>query len=185
MSTSPSFSPKHPIDATKAALHGERFSGVTDLRAFPRLLDVLDERASLSDVSWSAAFESRMVAGGGQQTWLHLQGSASIALKCQRCLDVMSYPLAVDLGFRFVATEGDALAEDDDCEEDLLALETPLDLGLLLEDELLMALPLVASHEVCPVAPVLSVADADFPAEAQAVNPFQALAGLKKPPPAG
>ncbi len=183
MSTSSSFPPKRPIDVAKAAIHGERLSGVADIRDFPRLLDALDDRASASNVTWQAVFQNRLVAGADQQVWLHLEGSAHVPLTCQRCLEVMTQSLTLDLEFRFLPTEADALAQDDDCEEDLLALETPLDLGLLLEDELLMALPLVASHDSCPTAPVFSVADADFPVEPKAVNPFQALAGLKEPPP--
>lgn len=145
------------------------------------MLDAVDHRGGLSEVAWSAAFETRRALGGNEQLWLNLKATARLPLCCQRCLDVMSHPLSLDVWFRFVLTEVEALAEDDGCEEDLLALETPLVLAALLEDELLMALPLVAAHDVCPIAPVLSVADPDFPTEPVAVNPFHALLGLKKP----
>ena len=89
----------------------------------------------------------------------------------------------MDRWFRFVANEAAAEAEDDDCEEDLLALEPRPNLHELLEDELLMELPLVPMHEVCPVLVVMQAADpgvghADD--EPQRRPPFAELARLKK-----
>ena len=60
--------------------------------------------------------------------------------------------LEVDRWFRFVADEATAELEDDDSEEDVLALEPRPDIAQLVEDELLMAMPLVPMHETCPVA---------------------------------
>jgi uncharacterized protein len=51
------------------------------------------------------------------------------------------------------------------------------------EDELLMAIPLVPMHPSCPEAPRFSLADPDFDAAAQAqTTPFAVLAGLKRAP---
>jgi uncharacterized protein len=49
----------------------------------------------------------------------------------------------------------------------------------LLEDELLLSLPLVPMHVDCPVP--LPPAVADQPAEEGAPHPFAALAALKRP----
>lgn len=71
-------------------------------------------------------------------------------------------------------------------EEDLLALSREFNLRELLEDELIMALPLVPRHEECPQAVRLASSDEDFEAaNATAPNPFAALANLKidKPQP--
>jgi uncharacterized protein len=93
-------------------------------------------------------------------------------------------PLQVDQWYRFVATEDIAMAEDDASEEDLLVLASQFDLLAVLEDELLMALPLVPMHEACPELPafsagVIEVTGADTALEAKP-NPFAALAKLKK-----
>lgn len=133
-----------------------------------------------ASVTWQAAGELR---GAASAVWLHLQAQATVPLTCQRCLGPVPTPLVVDRWFRFVATEAQAEAEDDDAEEDLLALEPRPDLMAVLEDELLMALPLVPMHEVCPHS--LPSSAGALPEEsdgedARRENPFQALSKLKK-----
>jgi uncharacterized protein len=55
------------------------------------------------------------------------------------------------------------------------------DLLGLLEDELLMALPLVPMHDECPVLPAFSAGMVDAPESVpDKPNPFAALAQLKK-----
>lgn len=109
-----------------------------------------------------------------KQLWLHLQARLSVALTCQRCLLPMQLDLEVDRHFRFVVDEAAALAEDDNCEEDLLSPSPDLTLQSLLEDELLLAMPLIPRHDHCD-SPIELVADQDLP------HPFAALAGLKLP----
>ena len=54
----------------------------------------------------------------------------------------------------------------------------------LIEDELLMALPLVPRHDTCPNPVALASSDEDFEAaSAEKPNPFAALAGFKSAPP--
>ena len=62
----------------------------------------------------------------------------------------MVLPLGVDRRLFFVAGEDAAAALDTESDDDVLALEPFLDLRGLVEDELLLALPLVPRHEVCP-----------------------------------
>ena len=51
----------------------------------------------------------------------------------------------------------------------------------LIEDELLMALPLVPRHEVCPPGLKMAVADPNFDAqEPEKAHPFAALAKLRR-----
>ena len=86
----------------------------------------------------------------------------------------------MDRWFRFVADETTAEALDDDSEEDLLALSRDFSLHELIEDELLMALPVVPRHEVCPSEVPMSSSDEDFEAaNAERPNPFAALAGIR------
>jgi uncharacterized protein len=89
-------------------------------------------------------------------------------------------PLAVVRSFRFVADEATAAAQDDEVEEDLLALSHSFDLLELVEDELLMEVPVAPRHEVCPEPVKMSTADAGFEeAGAERENPFAVLGRLK------
>jgi len=142
----------------------------------------------LADASASVAWQADGELRGADQAaasavWLHLQAQATLPLTCQRCLGPVQTPLVVDRWFRFVATETQAEAEDDDAEEDLLALEPRPDLMAVLEDELLMALPVVPMHGACP-QPLPSSAgrlpDAPDGVEPSRENPFQVLSKLKK-----
>jgi uncharacterized protein len=138
----------------------------------------------LGSVSWQARGEVRAGASGGTPAvWLHLQAKASVPLTCQRCLGPVDTTLSVDRWFRFVNDEATAAAEDDDCEEDLLALEPRPRLLDVLEDELLMELPLVPLHDTCPVPVVMQASDPGAGLEdgqPERKNPFAELAKLKK-----
>jgi uncharacterized protein len=132
-------------------------------------------------VDWQAKAELRTGAAGQMDTWLHLQATTSMPLTCQRCMAAVQMPLQVDQWYRFVASEDIAMAEDDASEEDLLVMAPQFDLLALLEDELLMALPLVPMHDECPVLPVFSSGVIDVPGDVlDKPNPFAALAQLKK-----
>jgi uncharacterized protein len=135
-------------------------------------------------VAWQADGELRGAEqAAASSVWLHLQAQATVPLTCQRCLGPVQTPLMVDRWFRFVATEALAEAQDDDAEEDLLALEPRPDLMAVLEDELLMALPLVPMHEVCPQTLPSSAGTLPEASDSELTrreNPFQALSKLKK-----
>jgi uncharacterized protein len=105
--------------------------------------------------------------------------NTSLPLICQRCLGPVDVPLVIERAFRFVETEAQAEQEDDASPEDLLVLSRDFDLAALMEDEVLMELPVVPRHEVCPVPVKLAVADANFDESAPKPNPFAVLAGLK------
>ena len=132
-------------------------------------------------VNWKAEAELRAGSTGQIDIWLHLTADATVPLTCQRCMSVVQTDLYVDQLYRFVATEDIAMAEDDASDEDLLVLTPQFDLTEVLEDELLMALPLVPMHEVCPVTPTFSAGVIDVQDDAgDKPNPFAALAQLKK-----
>jgi uncharacterized protein len=116
------------------------------------------------------------------QAWLHLRADARVPLTCQRCLGPVQTPIEVDRWFRFVADEATAEAQDDDSEEDLLALEPRPSLIEIIEDELIMSLPLVPVHERCP-QPLPdgggSQAEGDQGGGSERPHPFAGLAKLK------
>jgi uncharacterized protein len=90
----------------------------------------------------------------------------------------MTLPLKIDRRFFFVPGEDAAADLDADSEDDVLALTPSLDLHALVEDELLLALPIVPRHDQCPVAVPLVFDDESAGAEA-ADHPFAVLAALR------
>jgi len=132
-------------------------------------------------VAWQARGQLRGAADGSVRPALHLIVSAALPLICQRCLGPVQVPVHVDVHFIFMPDEQSAALLDDASPDDVLALTDALDLHALIEDELLLAQPLVARHEQCPHLPRLSAQDAGFDAAGQdQPHPFAALAALKR-----
>ena len=162
---------------------GGTCTGHDALSRYPRLMEDLQGSIAGLDVQWHAQGELRPVLGGHAERWLHLEVSAMVPMTCQRCLTTVELPLQVDRWFRFVADEATAEAQDEGVEEDLLVTSRDFDLYALVEDELLMELPVVPRHGICPDPVKMQAEDADFEAaEAAKPNPFAALAGLQKKP---
>lgn len=153
------------------------------LADYPRLIEESGGRGAERPVRWHAVGQMRAPAGLAPQVWLHLQASVELPLVCQRCLEPVDEALEVDRWFRFVADEAQAEREDEEAEEDVLVLDPAFDLQALVEDELLMALPLVPRHARCPGEVRMEAVDPGFAeAEAAKPNPFGALAELKRKP---
>ena len=175
-------------DPLTLPLAGFARAGATLQASFP-LTDLERLRAqSVAEASDTAAHcdatgSERFDATGHPQIWLHLSGHCRLTLECQRCLRPAGIDLTFERDFRFVANEALAAVEDEESEEDVLVFERQFNLRDLVEDELLMAIPLVPMHPSCPEAPRFSLADPDFDAAAQAqTTPFAVLAGLKRAP---
>ncbi len=167
------------LDVQAFAEEGARLSGHRPLSAFERLAAETEGRGAERLVTWQAQGELRNPHHVHPEVWLSLQAEAVLSLTCQRCLSPVDVPVAIDRSFRFVADEAQAAAQDDESEEDLLALSRSFDLMELLEDEVLMDLPLVPRHDTClqPLpAPVDELADE---AESVRPNPFAVLQRLK------
>ena len=171
----------HSLNLQTLASSGIPLVETTLLQNLERLALESVELASDATVNWEASAELRAGATGQMDTWLHLQANASVPLTCQRCMAAALTPLQVNQWYRFVATEEIAMAQDDASQEDLLVMAPHFDLLALLEDELLMALPLVPMHDECPVLPEFSAGVIDVPDDGPGKpNPFAALAQLKK-----
>lgn len=173
------FSPQR-LDVKAFAQAGGRLAGHDSLLKYERLAQEAKGLHPDLLVDWEAVGEVRTALGGMGQVWLRIKVRASFPMECQRCMTPVDVPLEVDREFRFVADEATAEALDDEVEEDLLALSREFDLHELIEDELLMALPVVPRHDECPTPVSMASSDEDFEAAtAERPNPFAALAGLR------
>jgi len=159
-----------------------QLTGHSPLSDMARLHESLfDAPPAEAAVDWSAQGSLLRASGGQPGVWLHLRASVPVTLQCQRCLQPVSQALEVDRHFRFVRSEQEAERLDETAEEDVLVLTPRLDLHELLEDELILALPLVPRHEGrCP-APLPLPVDDPLAEAAPPPNPFAALAALRTP----
>ncbi len=168
------------VDIAAFAKQGGEASGVWLLEKLDRLCDEAHADAKPTagqQVEWRATGETRARRGGEPQIWLHMACDARLGLVCQRCLQPVDTAVHAQRSFQFVADEALAAEIDADSEEDVLALSRTLNLVELIEDELLLALPLVPRHATCP-QPLKPPDDAE-PFEERA-NPFAVLGELKR-----
>lgn len=173
------------LDLRHLAQSGDTLEGDDALSLLTRLA-AETSGADARQVRWTARAEWRRAAEvpGAKAVqapvlWLHLSASTELPLTCQRCLTPVVEPLTVDRWFRFVADEATADTEDEDSEEDVLVFQPAFNLLELVEDELIMALPLVPMHEVCPTVLPTSAGPALQDARARP-NPFAVLQQIKK-----
>jgi uncharacterized protein len=171
----------HRLDVEVLAREGAEIAGSWSIDAFERLREVqVPGTDAPRAVAWSARGELRQPRVGDPEIWLHLQASARLWLQCQRCLQAVDTAVSFDRAIRFVRSEEEAATLDADIDDDVLALARALDLRELVEDELLLALPLVPRHDECPTP--LPLPNEDPPADSEQPNPFAALAALRRNP---
>lgn len=171
--------PTH-LDVKAFAQAASAIAGHDLLSKYARLLDETKGQGADRIINWSARGELRSDEAGAEQVWLHLAVDASLPLICQRCLGPADIAVCVNQSFRFVDSEDAAAAQDEEAEEDVLVLSHDFSLADLIEDEVLMALPVIPRHEACPGVLKLSAADPGFEAAAtEKRNPFAVLAKLQ------
>jgi uncharacterized protein len=173
------------------AREGLSLQGQQSLAQFVRLAELaaarfdapIEDASEPDQVSWLIQGELVPVIAGESQIWLHLSAEIDLLLQCQRCMGSVKLAVEANASFRFVADEASAEAEDDESEEDLLVLMPEMNIFELIEDELIMSVPLVPMHETCPTEVPMSAVDVAFEEALEAKpNPFAALAQLKKKP---
>lgn len=170
------------FDPRKLARQGKQFEGSLALEQFGQLVDSLADDKGEVQVSlhFYMSEDHRVI----------LEGSVSATLKmiCQRCLDVAGVPVTADLRLMGVLTDEQAKALPEDFDPMYMG-EEPVELVPLLEEELLLALPIVAYHppEDCPAQRSFTT-ESEEEAEAfaeqveeerKSSNPFSVLAELK------
>ena len=170
------------LDVRKFAQDAAELEGSEPLHEYDRLLQETGGRGGDEPVSWSARGEMLNPRHVQPEIWLHLKAATRLALVCQRCLQPVDVDVFVDRSFRFVADEAMAASEDEEAEEDVLAESRAFDLHQLVEDELLMDMPLAPRHGLCPVTLPASAGEEELQASAEIrPNPFEVLGRLKGP----
>ena len=158
------------FDAFEFARDGRVLDGTISLVEFPRLLDVLHE----FDGELQVRIEGRN--DDEHKSWLRIMGSGSVFLRCQRCLERMEFPVRISsrLQLRVGSAESVDWSDEelDNDEFDILPASRPLAVKDLIEDEVILLLPVSPMHEVCAL-PSTGARD-------QKPSPFAALAKLKQ-----
>ena len=99
---------------------------------------------------------------------------------CQRCLEPMVHGVTAEALFGIVSSAEDA-EQLPERYEPLIVAERSLFVADLVEDELLLSLPLVPKHaeKDCPAAQRLAQANEEAGEAEDKVNPFAVLSRLK------
>jgi uncharacterized protein len=180
---SPSWKESHghlpaTIDPIQLAARGARLTGTLPLKSMPRLAQTCLDGSG--DVFVDLCFER----GEGEQVLL-MRGTlhTSLRVTCQRCLGGMDLRIEASPWLILLRPEEGQDRLDD--ETDILVTDKPLSLSALVEDELLLALPMVPAHEFseCP-GKVYVKKELDSgrheAADGEKKNPFAVLDKLKK-----
>lgn len=176
MSPSARNSPSHlptAIDPIQLAEKGARLTGTLPLKAMTRLTSSCLEDTGTVHVDLTFG----RVEGGDV---LEMSGTvrAAVRVACQRCLEPMGLELKSDTRLLLLRPgEREHLLTQ---EADALAVDHPLSLSELAEDELLLVLPMIPMHPpgACPVGARLSPAEKQ--GQTAGRNPFSALDRLKR-----
>jgi uncharacterized protein len=161
------------VDASRMVQARRSFQGQLSLASFRRL------RESLAAVDGAADYDLEFGRDELGIAYLAVHVETELPLTCQRTLEVYRQPVRIDQRLGLVADESEEAALPPGYEP-LLIADGALNLAEVIEDELILALPVVPLK---PGAP-LEWHDEAEPEEGDAgqPNPFAALAKLKKTP---
>lgn len=154
-------------DPFKFAAEGRSLSRRIPLAELSRLADVLVE--TNGEVEYSLSGE----LGLDRQPRLRLVASGVLRLRCQRCLGAMDWPLDIESVLQLVRPG--ALIPDGELEIDEFdAIEAMADMDVLslVEDEIVLAVPIAPRHVSCEAPRPMGGADEK--------SPFAALGKLRK-----
>ncbi|MGB4467090.1 MAG: YceD family protein [Azovibrio sp.] len=154
------------IDAYRFVRESRLLEGFLDLSELPRLHDLVTK------VLGKVEYRLQGVLGERGQPRLRLEVSGVLPLVCQRCLGAVDEALAIDCLLELIAADSEPTQDELENDSlDFLPVAGALDVKALIEDEILLALPVAPRHAACGL-PV----DADA---GEQLHPFAALAALK------
>ena len=157
------------VDAWRMVAARRSFEGSLSLRDMPRL------REALASDQGTVRYWIDFGRDEMQVAYLGLKVEAALPLLCQRTLETYEQPVAIDERLGLIAKEAEEAALPPGYEP-LLTETGEVDLADVVEDELILALPVI------PMKPGLEEKETVFSAAPPdgAGNPFAALASLKK-----
>lgn len=159
------------IDAFRFARERRTLHGKLGFDGLPRL------RQSLADGAGEVDYELEGGIDGQGRSTLTLRIHASLPLICWRCLERMTVPVDQTSRFVLMAREADLPPVEEEPEDWTgLVAAAPIEPRLLVEDELILALPIAPAHGDghCRTPPGAATG-AD-----EEQGPFGALAALKR-----
>ncbi|HUN69026.1 MAG TPA: YceD family protein [Burkholderiales bacterium] len=156
----------HPvIDGLEFAKAGSRLQGEWPVAEFLRLHDALRSTAG------TLRYELRGVPEEQGRPALRLKVHGTLQLVCQRCLGVLEFPLRIEVSLHLAATQQEMDAEPLEPEgPESIVAGKEMRVQSLVEDEVLLAIPIAPRHESCEGG----IADAVGARQ----TPFAALRGL-------
>lgn len=130
----------HTIQPKKCAEQRKTLQGSLSLKLFQRLKDLLTDSEGTVDL--------QLEFGKDEQGLFFVRGQVDTVLHlyCQRCMEVMGWPLSVSISLSPVFSDA-AARELPQRYEPLLLQEDRINLVDLIEEELLLNLPLVPKHD--------------------------------------
>ena len=162
------------VDAWRMVSARRSFQGLLPIAAMPRLC------GALADDAGSARYQLDFGRDEFGRAYVDVRVQAPLQLVCQRTLEPFVMPIAVESRLGLIRFEREEAALPPGCEPLLVAEDGKLSPVAVIEDELLLALPLV------PVNPdsalpeeVTRPAVEEVPAEERPDNPFAMLRELK------
>ncbi|MFD2166537.1 23S rRNA accumulation protein YceD [Thalassotalea euphylliae] len=161
------------IDPYKSAQRRLECEGVFQLSEMKRLLDACVSTQEQVEVSFQFDVdELGLVVISGK-------GSASVGLTCQRCNDEFVHELEID--FQFSPVKNAEGADDLPSYYDAIELDENGEVNLreLVEDELILAIPLIPRHEPEDCNAESDTTWGELPEELDKPNPFDVLKQLK------
>lgn len=155
------------IDSLAFARAGSTVVGVIKLVELPRLAGELAEDRGRLTCRLTGNRDSE------DKSWLMLEVAGSLTLRCQRCLRNVVVP--IDVRSRLLLVPSGQPWPDEELVEDgfdAIAAVKEMVLASLVEDEVLLALPIAPMHDACEAPKPLI--------EEHEPSPFAVLAKLKK-----
>ncbi|MGB8339397.1 MAG: YceD family protein [Burkholderiales bacterium] len=165
MSAQPAFTTH--IDGMQFARREQSVEGGFAVKDMPRLRETLASR----DGEIRYRIEGRFQAN--DRPVLECNISGLVELQCQRCLEPINHPLRIQSRLVLVSSEA-ALpdTQDEPDEADTIVASHEMNVAELVEEEILLSLPLVPRHEVCELATAGK--------QEKSLGGLAALAALKK-----
>jgi uncharacterized protein len=155
------------LDGLEFARQGRRQAGKVRLVSLPRLAGVLADDGGEIDCEVLGELDRE----GNAFLVMRLDGE--VGLRCQRCLETLVVPLRITSRLLLVPP-GRQWPDEELAEDDYDAVEAGKEMALLpmIEEEVLLALPIAPMHDSCETPAATS--------DEQAPSPFAALAKLRK-----